>query len=298
MGWGSSPASIPCPMRTARTARVGTPITSPPGQHRPHGSERAPSPAPTAPPPGQRGFRDRGRGPSPAQTASTSLPEKGPGRGCGTAPSPARPPGAGALRDLHGGSSGGARGRDDLAWSGTGSAAARTPKEEGLGSLPKGRSHPATAATSALGAAPPPSHTRSDRYRARLGEPRPSGDIAHLHSDRATPGGRGTAPRRRRRCEEARPRCLSPLRSARRPARSAPRRRAALKYRPARCGARAVATPLAAPPRAPRAHWLRLGAARRDRPVRPRCSAYILFHPTMPRGGARRGGAGPGGRGP
>lgn len=182
--------------------------------------------------------------------------------------------------------------------------AGRAPQQRGplgrggLASLPKSRTHPATAATSALGAAPPPSRTRSDRYRARLGDPGPSGDIAHLHSDRATPGGRGTAPRSRRRCEEARPRCLNLLRSARRPARSAPRRRAALKYRPARCGARAFATPLAAPPRAPHVHWLRHGAARRARPVRPRCSAYILFHPTMPRGGARRGGAGPGGWGP
>lgn len=53
-----------------------------------NGSERGPSPAPTAPPPGQHEFRDWGRGPTPPRTASTTLTEKGPGRGCGTAPSP------------------------------------------------------------------------------------------------------------------------------------------------------------------------------------------------------------------
>lgn len=94
----------------------------------------------------------------------------------------------------------------------------------------------------------------------------------------------------------------APLRSLRRAERSAPRRRAALKYRPARCGARPAALPLAAPRRTPRPDWLRRRAAPPPRPVRPRCSAYILFHPTMPRGrrGAGRGGAGlcrAGGRG-
>lgn len=108
---------------------MGAPSISSPGQHRSHGSERGSSPALTAPPLEQHGFRDWGRGPTPAQTACTTLAEKGRGWGCGTAPSPAGLPGAGALRDLHGGSSGGARGRGDLAWSGTGSAAARTPRE-------------------------------------------------------------------------------------------------------------------------------------------------------------------------
>lgn len=91
-----------------------------------------------------------------------------------------------------------------------------------------------------------------------------------------------------------------PLRSLRRAERSALRRRAALKYRPARCGALTAAPSLAAPGATPRPYWLRRSAARRPGPSARAALPTSCFIPqcrARARGagrGQRRGGAGRG----
>lgn len=223
-----------------------------------------------------------------AQAQHPPRREKALGRGCWAVPSPPRQKGgpgrrsraaprsrahvqAAALRDLHGGggggSPGGARGSGDLARSGAGNAPAAEHRggasSEHRRELTRGRSRPPAG----QGRDPLPSPGRPSRHltHGRSGARRgaevpvpaaPAEGVAHLHSDRATPGGRGTAPRRRREEEEARtPLRLSPL-----PLRSVP------------CAApsalRLAAAPRSntAPPAAARGpsfpHWLRRTARR------------------------------------
>lgn len=233
------------------------------------------------------------------------------GRGSGTTPSP---PGqqqaradaprkrahvqAGALRDLHGGSPGGTRGSGDLARSTASNARAagyRGGLREPPGTANSRSRQAARTSTPSPGTAPPPPHTRSDRSpppRRRVSltftVTRPPWEGEARHGSEEKVGGD------RNPFASAR---SVPLPSLRRALCASPPRRAQIPPRPLRRAARrspiGCATLRAAPP---------LAASRRSpppRPVRPRCSAYILFHPTMPRGerGAGRRGAVPRGGG-
>lgn len=125
-------------------------------------------------------------------------PERALGRGCGTAPSPSeqkRARGdapksqahvqAGALRDLHGGSPGAARGGGDLARSGAGNAPVAGHQggavSERCRQLPTGRSRPPAGLPATLSPQGGPTAT-SHTERPRPGEaprsppPRPGGE--------------------------------------------------------------------------------------------------------------------------